>query len=1071
MSKISEQQIASDPSFSIWLSASAGTGKTKVLTDRVLRLLIKKVDPSKILCLTFTNAAANEMKERLYSRISKWALLSTKDLKLQLEELTGYPPRSEEITRAQNLLSQYLQTSDSLNIYTIHSFCQKILKQFPIEAGISPGFKIMDEISRQKNLSLIKQALIMDLSLEKLNTLVLGQMHETKFDELITEILSQKIKFKYLFAKYSSSADYEKYLRKALQVADTDILDYLMQTQKLLARYQQKIIIADFALLISRYITAQTQDQIEEQFRSLKSAFLTKDDQKKKKLISKKLQNENSYQAELLSAVQDIIFQIQDHIKTFSLLSSSLTLYELAKAVIEKYETYKLIGGFLDYDDLIYYSHNLLSKSEHKDWILYKLDGGIEHILVDEAQDTSIYQWSLILVLLSDFISGESSAQKQRSIFVVGDEKQSIYSFQGAEYQQFNNIKTEILAQLSNAKKDYRVVNLTTSYRSSSIILEAVEQIFKQIRKQDSMLFEADNFALNCYLQDFGGSLELWRAHKNQDKPEIFWPILLSDNLVDGQKKLAQDIAKYIKATIDSKKVLFSTKNVVAPEDFMILLRQRNDFASQLVIELKNLQLPVSGLDRINLFEDLSVQDLLSAAKFALLPQDELNLACLLKSALINISEACLYELCYQRPDNLYARVRNDPKYQDILEKLDFIRSLASSGLISDFFYTLAYLDNNLANFLSRNGQESLDSINELIALSLRFEEEISGSMQEFLLWCSALAIEINRDTGGGGVIKIMTMHASKGLQSPIVILPDTTSLPKLSNKFLWDEQHCPFFAFSAILHNIFYNNLKEDERQKQYKEYLRLLYVGVTRAQEQLIICGSLGSNDIDIKCWYSIAQNALAGSIAQQEKTGLLIFHKNSNDKRPLAKQENLPPNTLPLINLSPSLKPAILEQNVLNFEANSALVTEKSAYYGKILHKILEDSINKKDLSMLVTHDLLKLLPEYYRQIVQPKLHKLKLNSEFNQLLEQEVKTEINIGNNDKLSRIDLLCIFHDKIIIVDYKTDKILPESIAQVPKRYLQQLLNYKNTVEQIYPNTKVQAKILWLMHADFMQIF
>jgi ATP-dependent helicase/nuclease subunit A len=1074
MSKVSEQQIASDPALSIWLSASAGTGKTKVLTDRVLRLLIKEVDARKILCLTFTNAAANEMKERLYHRISKWASSCEQELKLQLEMLTGQAPTNKEIARAKNLLSQYLQTSNNLNIYTIHSFCQKILKQFPLEAGISPSFKIIDELGEQKNFSLIKQALIIDPLLERLNTAILGQMHETKFDELIGEILEQKIKFKYLFEKFTAKADYKNYLQETLKLDDLDTFSYLRQTQVLLAKYQQEIAIPDFAFLISQYVVAKDESQVKETFYHLKNAFLTKDDQKKKKLLTKKLQDSSPKQARLLNLIQEIIFEAQDYIKTIHLLQSSLKLYELAKAVIEKYQAHKLACGFLDYDDLIYHAHNLLSKSEHKDWILYKLDGGIEHILVDEAQDTSIYQWSLILTLLSDFVAGESSAQEQKSIFIVGDEKQSIYSFQGAEYHQFNNIKAEILSQLLLAKKDHRVVNLTTSYRSSSIILEAVERIFKQVRAQDPLLFQADNFALSCYLENFGGSIELWDVHKNQDKPEIFWPILLQDDLISSKAKLAVDIAKYIKETLDSKKILFSTKNVVEPQDFMILLRQRNDFALLLVKELKSFGLPVSGLDRISLFEDLSVQDLLSAAKFALLPPDELNLACLLRSALINISPACLYELCYQRQGNLYTQIYSNPKYCDISRQLDSIKSLAQRVSISDFFHILVYVNNNLAKFLSINGQESLDSINELISLALKFEQEISGNMQAFILWCSNLDIQINRDASSGGVIKIMTVHASKGLQSPIVILPDTTGLPNSRSKFLWDQRYCPFFAFSASKHNRFYDNLKEEESQKQYKEYLRLLYVGVTRAQEQLIVCGSLGSNNIDEKCWYSIMRNALQESLTRQEKPNLIIFHKQSALLPPLATLKPPTDNDMPLmpvINVSLAARTQVLKQEVLNFEANSPLVTEKSAYYGKIVHKILEDSINKKDLSMLVTHDLLSLLPEYYRVAILPELDKLKLSDEFKQLLQEEVKTEVNIGNTDKLSRIDLLCVFHDKIIIVDYKTDKILPKSISQVPKKYLQQLLNYKEAIEQIYPNKKVEAKILWLMHADFMQIF
>jgi ATP-dependent helicase/nuclease subunit A len=1068
-----EQQIASDPNYSIWLSASAGTGKTKVLTDRVLRLLISGVEPRRILCLTFTNAAANEMKERIHSRISKWSVISDKELKLELEALSGSASHSAEVKKAKALLSNYLQKSESLNIYTIHSFCQKVLKQFPIEAQISPSFRIIDEINTQKIFALVKYSLITNSSLSPVVSKFLGEMHEIKLNELIEEILNHKIKFKYLFDRFRGAADYQNYLRSTLKLVDGENeISAILDGKKQIARYIDKMSISEIKKLLLEFVAASS-DEMVEQFNKLKSFFLTADEQKKKKLLTKALQSEYPGQLEYLLTIQEAIFETLNRIKTYKLFESSLNLYELAKGVISNYESYKNLQNFLDYDDLIYYTHQLFTKSEFKDWILYKLDGGIEHILVDEAQDTNLNQWKLILAMLSDFVAGESSNKANKSIFVVGDEKQSIYSFQGAEYEQFNKIKAEILQQLANSQKKYQVVNLGTSYRSSKLILDTVNQIFNHIRGIDPGLFEADNFELKCHLENYGGRVEVWPLYKATKSEDVFWPTSYQEQTDDAQDKLAQDIASYIKDMIDSKKILFSTQRPVAPEDFMILLRQRNELAHKIVKELKKLQLPVAGLDRIALFEDLSVQDLLSAAKFALLPEDELNLACLLKSPIINLNDQDLYQLLYKREQNLYSQIQQDSKYLKVKEQLAEINKLARNLGLSDFFYVLVYGHNNLIHFLSRNGRESADPINELISLALKFEQEISGSLQEFVSWCSTCNIELARGTNNDNVIKIMTIHGAKGLQAPIVIVPETTELSKSTDRFLWDDNDCPFFGAKASQYCEFYDNLKQIEKNKQYKEYLRLLYVAATRAQEQLIFCGYSAYENINPNCWYNLVNAALEKTLKTIIRKDVMVLINESSLKSPSiahAKQQAIKP--LPLINMTikTSYKCEDQQENIMPY---SPLALDQSATYGEIIHKILEESLATKNIENLLDHHLFDLLPEYYLKLVKPKLYKLINSDEFKRLIQGEIMIEVSIGSQHeyRLSRIDLLSLHQDQATIIDYKTDKNVPEDINGVPEKYVAQLKSYKEAIQSIYPNKTIEAKILWIMAPSFMQIF
>jgi ATP-dependent helicase/nuclease subunit A len=1065
-----EQTLASDPEYSIWLSASAGTGKTKVLTDRVLRLLLAKVELSKILCLTFTNAAANEMKKRIYEMLKHWSLLSVKGLKVELEMLTGGAIKNEEIFYAQSLLSKYLEKSESLNIYTIHSFCQKILRQFPIEAGVSPNFKIIDEINQQKIFFLIKHSIITDPSLQPLTSRILGVMHEMRLNELIAEILSDKIKFKYLFGQFSNDLVYQQYLQRVLKIANVDsVTSIIKNSQILLSKYIDKVVNNEVKEALIDYVQTTS---ICPTKHVLKSFFLTLDGKKKKKLLTKAIQEKYPEQLNYLLSIQEIISDTLDQIKAFRLLHSSIDLYNLAKNLIEKYDDYKNQRGFLDYDDLIYYTYQLFTTSEFKDWILYKLDGGIEHILVDEAQDTNLNQWKLILEMIRDFVAGESINNANKSIFIVGDEKQSIYSFQGAEYEQFNEIKCQILEQLADAHKKHREINLGTSYRSSELILSTVNRIFNHIRYVDPCLFDANNFALKCHLESYGGEVELWDLYCDSQDENVFWPILQDSHIASAKNILAKKIALYIQNLLSSKKVLFATGKSVEPRDIMILLRQRNDFAHKLVKELKNLQIPVSGLDRINLFEDLSVKDLLAAAKFALSPQNELNLACLLKSPIIKMSESDLFKLLHGRKQNLYLQISTIAEYLEVKNKLGQITELAHAVSLSDFFHILIYGYNHLSDFLANNGHESLDSINELINLSLQFERQVSGSLQDFVSWCNSCKMEFARDTNQGNVVQIMTVHASKGLQSPIVLLPETTSMPRIKEYFLWNADGCPFLAINAAQSPKYYTDLKQLEGEKQYKEYLRLLYVATTRAREHLVFCGYASGEAANDKSWYSLISNAMKADLSKGKiLEDTTIFTKCSEHERPTLSShvKNIEP--LPLIHFDAQYN-YIIKNPVIGKSINSPLREQDLAFYGQVVHKILEESLSQKNLDMLVSHRLFDLLPDDYALLVKSRLAKLFHHPDFQALLGSIIRCEVSVSHQapNKLGRIDLMSILGNSITIFDYKTDKNVPIVIDDVPVNYIEQITAYKNAIQAIYPDHCVTAKIVWIMDASIMEV-
>lgn len=1034
-----EQQVASDPSQSIWLHASAGTGKTKVLTDRLLRLLLKGILPSKILCLTFTNAAANEMHERIYQKISNWAVINDEDLKSELKALGCNNLVEDDIRKSKNLLQEYLHKEENLKIYTIHSFCQKVLQKFPIEAGISPNFKIIDEINRPQIISNIKRLLIKDKQFLREASLILTQMHDSKLNELFEEILSSQIKFKNFFSECKTLIKYQIYLKKTLGINNIN----------------EEEIINDICDKASKILGSKFE------YEELKKMCLTQDGSRKKRLSFGKKDKDS------LFAIQDIVFQGLDQIKSLKIFHSSSSFYSLATMLIEQYDKYKKHKGVLDYDDLIYHTQNLFLNSEFKDWILYKLDGGIEHILIDEAQDTNLYQWHLIIALISDFIAGDTDDEREKSIFVVGDEKQSIYSFQGAHYEYFAQIKQRIIQALSSAKKKNQMLNLKTSYRSSDLILETVNKIFRHIRSIDPELFDMGNFELDCHHQIYGGEVELWNEYLSDSQEEVFWPVFSEEQEKrDPKNKLAKDIAIYIAELVQSKKVLFSTGKQVCFGDVMILLRQRGDLAQEIVSELKKLQIPVSGLDRMLLMDDLSVQDLLAAAKFTLFPDDELNLACLLRSPMFCFSEEDLHKIIYGRKKKLYLHLESH--YPKIQEKLNKIINLAHSVNIADFFHILIYGYNSLENFIARNGHGAADSIGHLIGLAVKFEQEISSSLQEFVSWCNSYEIEISKDPTSQNVVKIMTVHGAKGLQAPIVILPDTTSTPRIDHKFFWDQNDYPFFAINSSSHNGFYKDLKQTSVDLAYKEYLRLLYVAVTRAQEQLLVCGYSSYCKSDVQSWHSIIYSAISNDMEILEEGKF----RYKSEKPHLKLMTEIPKAIdLPLINLG-SDKEYIVEKIVINPEINSPLEFSNALIYGELVHKILEDAFQSNNFDLLNSHNLFDLLPQSYAESMKNNLTQLKRDPEFLELLKGQSKVEIVIASSIdyNFGRIDLLVVQEDKAIIVDYKTDANVPNSPDLIPMKYQEQLRNYKHMVQNIYPDKIVEAKLLWLSAPKFMLI-
>lgn len=1037
-----KQIEASDPRHSVWVSASAGTGKTKVLTDRVLRLLLEGVSFEKILCLTFTNAAANEMLCRILDVLLLWQKDTT-----SLATILGRKPSDIERVNASKLFSAYIVSSHQLSIHTIHSFAQKILQKFPLEAGLYPGFKILDSIETSQIMDLVMGDIIhllkspKDCYLNESLSFLLQNLHESLFKEIISEIIGDKIYFKNLFKQFHSEYDYAQFLSIDMGLSGG------------ISRELERIWNVNIDI-INDYIRKKD-------FEAIKAFFLTSTGQPRKKLLNKKEKDADASLESRLLELQEIVWKIDQYNKKSKMLDATTRLFALAKYIIERYTYHKSIKGGLDYDDLIYYTDELLNNSSVRDWVLYKLDGGIDHLLVDEAQDTSPEQWKIISAIMQEFYSGSAGLEKNRTLFVVGDEKQSIYSFQGADVENFVRFNRYIESRMIDGLKAYSNVNLEWSYRSSYSVTSFVKCFLEKYKISD---IESNT---KCFRENSIGCVELWPLYKiDEEGGDLFWPKIddMKSN-IDASQKLAEDIALYIKNYINSGKVLSSTGEPVNAGDFMILLRKRGAFMGKIVDSLKKYGVEVGGVDRLVLADHISVKDILSILRYISNPMDELNFAALLKSPLLGLLEAELKEL-----------ILGGVKYENPV--LDSLISISQNTSLFEFLYILIELMNFREILVKSNGESTNDVLDELLNLSADFSRKFGSNIQEFIYWIEKHNIEIKRDISSKGTVKVMTIHGAKGLEAPIVILPDTTSIPSEQKSIIW-RSGLMYWVGSGVNSNEYYEELKDKVNNSLMREYLRILYVAFTRAEDHLIICGSSTGRKIDDGCFYNVASEIISSMSPSERMSGIKYIGENiefedgaylQNESQNFGLRLDCDKERLQLI-LSQKKK-------VCNYTYNpiaTPLYSRISMNYGEFLHKILEDSVKTGNFDFSPEHPMISSLEGEERLYVISKIEKIFLMKDFIDLIKfTKIYTEISVGYNlegqIKIGRIDLLSIGDENVTIIDYKTDKKYPENHEDIPNSYKEQLQRYSSAISKIYPNHKVVSKILWVEGAIMMDV-
>lgn len=1107
-----QQLSAAAPDKSIWVEASAGTGKTKVLSDRVLRLLLAGVDPAKILCLTYTKAAAVEMNERIAKRLSSWAVEKEHTLEKELRKLLGSDfdeaNRTNILNFARTLFAILLDTHGGMKIQTIHSFCQDILKRFPLEAGVSPYFEVLDnrsakEILQNIKLDLLKQTDSSDnLDLRKAVIYLTQSISEFKFPEIMNMITENRSKISALFQTYQNNlsrliSKLEDKLGVTSTLSENDIKKKAMSQVNPIVLKQAMAALANggktdqncaqiFANVSERLCSYETYD-------IYKQAFLTQKNTIKAKLATNAVVKACPDVLAFMAEQAEILLTAENKIISLNVLHSTSAVLYIAKHIIDSYNAYKEIYATLDYEDLIVITRQLLENNDVADWVLFKLDGGIEHILIDEAQDTSPNQWAIIRTLTEEFFAGLGSREdeKPRTVFVVGDRKQSIYSFQGADPKEFD----KMYHYFKEKAQDFSKVQLDVSFRSTKAIMDCVNTLFEDAHAKKGVIPAEEHINHRPFRLGDGGKVEimpLLHPDKDEQAEDYQWHLPVTRvQKTSLSNQLARLIAQNIKNMVTSNELLVSKNRPLRYGDFMFLVQQRNSFVEEFVRACKDIGVSVSGVDKLKLLEQIAVQDLISLGKFLLLPSDDLALAEVLKSPLFMLNDDDLFELCYQRRGTVFNNILSLPQYKNTAEKLKLLTNLSGFARPYELFnYVLVNLEGR-KNFIARMGNEVEDVLDEFLNLTLTFEQKHTPSLEAFINWIveDEVIVQKEMEQGENDTVKIMTVHGSKGLQAPVVILADTTRIKSKASKseLLWDNE-LVYFPTAAANYDTNCKAVKEQKFEADFEEYRRLLYVALTRAEDRLYIAGFTKTAEADEESWYKLLENNLKSNVSLNADDKRIVYEipqENSFEENNIKPEhcQRIPDysylfSPAPIEN--PLARPYAPSRDILDEEDVAASPLADNGHFykrGTAIHRLLQYictlAADKREPASL--EFIQKQLPEI-SVLEQNSIVKevLTLCYAYPDLFSAQSMAEVPIiGEVDgKIisAKVDRLIVTADKVLVVDYKTNRPAAKKISDIPLLYLNQLQTYKKLLQKIYPDKEIETYILWTNTCNMMKV-
>jgi len=1149
------QAVAADPAACAWVSANAGTGKTHVLKLRVLRLLLEGTPPDRILCLTYTKAAAAEMSARVFEELARWATVSEADLTGRVREVVGREPNGEEAAAARRLFARTMETPGGLKVQTIHAFCERLLQRFPLEAGVPPGFKVLDEATESAlrreaiDAVLLKATRERSTALGKALEIAVAFAVEERFEEVLKAALAERdwldqcarLALRGVDPFEAAAALYRRNLDVRLGIGcteiDAELADVISEEElRRCARALSEGGPTDLELA-DQLTKAADATAPGPRIEALQRALLTQrlEPRNDARLVSNAVRSRYpTVYAELVRA-RDRFARLHRERQGLVTAEATAALLRIANSVNQHYSTIKSQRAVLDFDDLIRHSANLLAWSSAAQWVLYKLDGGLDHVLVDEAQDTSEPQWRVIEALAGEFFSGRGARETARTLFAVGDEKQSIYSFQGARPKMFAEAGERFAGQARLAGREWRQVPLTLSFRSVPPVLRAVDRVFADPRRTPGVSAGSHALRHEALRMGQGGLVEIWPTEPwTAADPAEPWSPLAESGSLPPANRLAQRIAATIAHWLRGGERLSCEDRPVRAGDILILVRKRRPFAGPMVAALKGQRIPVAGADRLDLTEQIAVMDLMALADFLTLPEDDLALAEALKSPLFGFDDDDLLALAQTRAGPLWASlleaaVSRGGRFADAAATLKRWRALADLAPPYELFAGVLDRDGGRRRLLERLGSEAADPLTEFLSLALEYEEVRPASLAGFLDWLRSGGREIKRDMEHGcDEVRVLTVHGAKGLEAPIVFLPDTCSgsasrrpsplvalgngrWPKGPPPLVWQVKGAARLPAIKAARTAAANEEAEEDN--------RLLYVAMTRARDRLYVAGFEGARGRSTGCWYDKIEQGLADVLeqavgadgrpvrrledrqtAEPELRGAADAPPPSPVEPPEWARRPAPAEPLLAVPIAPSrLAPLDFDQQGEPVDPHAGtrwreppspspleLAEDHRFLRGSLTHALLEHlptlpRAGWERAAKAFVGRRGRALAQATRESIVRETLRLLNDPAFAPVFGPTSRAEVPIVADIPSPRagepplrlsgqIDRLVTLDHAIMILDYKTNRPPPEKPEQVAAAYLYQLAAYALAVRQVFRARQVRAAILWTDGPRLMEI-
>lgn len=1109
------QAAASDPLVHAALSASAGTGKTHVLTSRVLRLLLRGSSPSTILCLTFTKAGASEMANRLGERLAHWVRLPEEALKKELFAL-GEDNSAPAVERARRLFAEVLDApGGGLRIQTIHSFAQTLLASFPAEAGIAPGFRPIEgraeaELARRTLASLLETAelggdrrLLDDVSALSLR---LGEAGAENYlmacarAHQATEALGDpaNIEARMLEMIGISNGDPEAEILRRLSddEIDGDSIGRLTLANRAWDSDTGRKIVDNLTAFLGSSSPARAT-----MLDRVGSGLVTAKGEPCKPRL-KQIEAEPDYGA-LVAEFAEWLVSLKRLIGAGELARIQAAGLRAGQAFARTYVRAKRAQGVADFNDLIAWTRRLLEQPGMGDWVRYKLDQRTDHILVDEAQDTNADQWAIVDALAEEYFSGRPDVEHGwRTLFMVGDYKQAIFGFQGTdprEYEQFRAKASARAAILMDSAgeadiraREFRDLSIDASFRSSPPVLEVVDALIGDVGFREMGLSEPPNPHQPFHV-DRPGRVELWPAYEatvdaEEEEGEEGW-------IDDTTRLYADAIAKKIRQWLAEAPVMATTEQPLGPGDILILVRSRTELASLIVARLYAQGVPVAGIDRLHLHKPLAVKDLLSAITFAVQPLDDLNMAALLVSPLIGWTQEQLYELAFARNGRLWTQLAS--RREEFPHWGDAHAILSSWLAMADYVTPARFLETILSGpldgrrkLLRRLGEAARDPIEELVASALAFELEETASLDRFLAWFGQGEVEVKRDPAApANAVRVMTVHGAKGLEAPLVILADATHDPdKVGGTTSIMDVPLPGIGELPVIRPRkdecapIFRTLIDAARDADRQEHWRLAYVGLTRAAERLVIAGAKPKRGISAGSWHAAstrAMQSLGAAAIELEGWGHALVWEGGVAPLPKAKagKAALGPIVVP----DWLRRPAPVEARPPRPLAPSQIIEDRdaappptpemreAARRGMLLHSLFErlPGVAAADRMGLAQRSLERAgVAVPVREEIVSLACSLISDPAFANLFGPDALAEAPIAAALPDGRViagtvDRLCIGPDLVQVIDFKTGRAVPADVGSVPSTHRAQMEAYAEALKVIFPGRRIEASLLY----------